>query len=65
MSAFSASDKAECAEREVKQRQRVYARLVQDGKMSPGTARRQIALMQEIADDYRRQVPTLFGENVP
>lgn len=50
---FTAKDKAECAEREVKQRQRVYLRRVADGRMSQQTADRQIALMEAIAADYR------------
>jgi hypothetical protein len=50
---FSARDKADCAAREVKQRQRVYARLVGEGRMKGDEADRQIALMEEIAVEYR------------
>ncbi|NTS31313.1 hypothetical protein HQ945_08595 [Phyllobacterium sp. BT25] len=46
-------DKAECAEREVKQRQRVYSRWVADGRMAQAFADRQIAVMQAIAQEYR------------
>lgn len=46
-------DKAECAEREVRQRQRVYPRWVQDGRMTADFARRQTEIMQAIAEDYR------------
>mgnify|MGYP003529299287 FL=1 len=46
-------DKAECAEREVKQRRYVYPRRVADGKMTQALADRQIALMEAIAADYR------------
>lgn len=44
---------AECAEREVKYRQRVYGGLVERGKMQHDFAARQIALMQAIADHFR------------
>ena len=50
---FTAKDKAECAEREVKQRQRVYPRLVESGRMTQQLADRQTALMEAIAADYR------------
>ena len=50
---FSAKDKAEVAEREVKQRQRVYPRWVGEGRMTQQFADRQIAVMDEIAREYR------------
>lgn len=50
---FTAKDKAECAEREVKQRRRVYPRLVADGRMTQQLADKQTALMEAIAADYR------------
>lgn len=50
---FTNKDKAECAEREVKQRQWVYPRRVASGKMTQALADRQIALMEAIAADYR------------
>lgn len=53
MTTFSAKDKAECAERELKQRQRVYPRLVAASRMSQELADRQIAIMAAIAVDYR------------
>lgn len=46
-------DKAECAEREVKQRRYVYPRRVGAGKMTQALADRQIAVMEAIATDYR------------
>jgi hypothetical protein len=46
-------DKAECAEREVKQRRYVYPRRVGEGKMTQALADRQIAIMEAIAADYR------------
>lgn len=45
-------DKKREAQREVQQRQRVYRRLVENGKMKQADADRQIAIMQAIADDY-------------
>jgi hypothetical protein len=50
---FTDKDKAECAEREVKQRRYVYPRRVADGKMTQALADRQIAIMEAIAADYR------------
>jgi hypothetical protein len=52
---FTARDKADCAEREVRQRRRVYARLVFNGRMSQAVADRETALMQAIAADYAAQ----------
>lgn len=51
---ITAKDKAECAEREVKQRLYVYPRRVADGKMTQALADKQIAIMQSIAADYRK-----------
>lgn len=50
---ISNREKADCAEREVKQRRRVYARWVDDGRMTQQFADRQIAVMDAIACDYR------------
>lgn len=52
---FSAKEKAGAAEREVRQRQRVYPRWVADGRMTQEFADRQIAIMREIAADYLAQ----------
>ena len=52
MGKFSAREKADCAKREVGQRKYVYLRRVADGKMTQHLADRQIAVMQEIADEY-------------
>ncbi len=51
---FTNKEKADCAKREVGQRRKVYARLVAQQKMAQADASREIALMQEIADDYLR-----------
>jgi hypothetical protein len=50
---ITAADKLKCAERELKQRYRVYARLVDKEKMTQQQADREIELMEEIAADYR------------
>lgn len=48
-------EKAECAEREVKQRRRVYPRFVADGRMTQAFADRQTEVMEAIASDYRER----------
>lgn len=64
---FTAEQLAACAEREVKQRRRVYPRWVEDGRMTQAFANEQIAMMEQIASDYRVQANTeaakddLFG----
>ena len=50
---YTAEDKARCAEREIGQRERVYPRLVAQGRLTPERARIEIDLMREIAYEYR------------
>lgn len=50
--ADTARDKANCSWREVKQRQRVYQRLVDQGRMTPQLAAKELRLMEAIARDY-------------
>ncbi len=57
---ISDQDKLECAQREIKQRRRVYARLVANGRMKQAAADREIAVMEAIAEDYRKTTD-LFG----
>ncbi len=57
---FSDAEKRECAEREARMRRRVYPRWVEQKKMSLSQADKQIALMDEIADDYRKKEPVLL-----
>lgn len=52
MGKYSNRIKAQAAEREYGYRQRVYVRLVDQGKMKASTATTQIAIMKEIADEY-------------
>ena len=59
---YSAKRKYECAAREVRQRVKVYKSLVDQGRMTSTQAREEVAVMTEIAEDYRRQVRDLFGE---
>ena len=52
---FTDAEKQQCAAREARIRQHVYKRNVKAGKMSPLHAQREIALMEEIADDYEQR----------
>lgn len=49
----TAAEKLACAEREIAKRKRVFARLVEGGRMSQKKMDYEISTMQEIADDYR------------
>jgi hypothetical protein len=51
---ITATDKMQCAERELKYRRRVYGRLVERGKMSLLQCKRELELMEAIAEDYRK-----------
>lgn len=53
MSQFSAFEKHREAVRELAARHSVYDRLVSSARLSKDIADRRIALMKEIADDYR------------
>lgn len=50
---ITAADKLRCVERELRQRYRVYARMVAEGTMSERMKNREIAIMEEIAADLR------------
>jgi hypothetical protein len=56
---FDRATKLAAIEREIKQRKRVYPRLIAQGKMTDGFAASQIAVMESIAEDYRDS--DLFG----
>lgn len=49
---FTSRELADCAEREVKQRRRVYPRWVADGRMKQDFADRQIGMMEAIAAHF-------------
>jgi hypothetical protein len=51
---FTARDKQRAAAREVAQRQRVYPRLIEAGKMKQSDADLQIAIMSAMEADYRK-----------
>jgi hypothetical protein len=50
---FSNAELADCADREVRHRQRLYSYKVGQKEMSPEFAADQIAMMQQIAREYR------------
>jgi hypothetical protein len=51
---YSALEKHKEALREVDQRKKVYQRLIDKGSMSRSDADRKIAIMQEIAAEYKK-----------
>jgi len=63
MRAFSAAQKRREAEREISYRRQVYAKMVHDGRMTQEESDMRIAIMQDIARDYRvigeQEEPTL------
>lgn len=56
---FSNADKRAAALRELRFRQKVFPRLVRDGRMTEAEAERETEIMREIADDYAD--PNLFS----
>lgn len=55
---FTAQEKLQCVERELKQRRFVYPRRVDAGKMSKPLMDEQIALMEAIVADYEEMAKT-------
>jgi hypothetical protein len=53
---FSTTAKLDELERELKYRHHVFKKLVDQRKMSLDTAQRRIAILTEIADEYRERV---------
>ena len=53
---FTAADKLAAVRREITMRRRVYPRWVLSGKMTQAKADGEIAVMEQIAADYERQV---------
>ena len=51
---ISARDKWKEAQRELELRKRVYPRFIDNGKLTLKEARRQIAVMEAIAEDFRQ-----------
>ncbi|MGY3588039.1 hypothetical protein [Bradyrhizobium sp. USDA 4350] len=64
---FSVDEKLKEIDRELMQRHRVYRRLIERGKLKRDTAARQIAIMTDIANDYREKIKDgpLFNFNRP
>jgi hypothetical protein len=53
---FTAEEKLKEIDRELMQRHRVYRRLIARGKMKNEVATRQIAILTDIANDYRAKI---------
>ena len=64
---FTVDEKLKELDRELMQRHRVYRRLISRGKMQKDAAARQIAILTEIANDYRAKAKEgpLFNFNQP
>jgi hypothetical protein len=56
---YSDSEKYACAKREVEMRRRVYPRWIEQGKIDFKQAAREIAIMEEIAFEYRERLGAL------
>jgi hypothetical protein len=52
---YTAQDKLECVERELRFRFRVYHRRVNNGEMNTQLAKHEIDIMEAICEDYRQQ----------
>ena len=50
---FNDAEKLKCIEREIKMRERVYPRWVEQKRMTQKQADHELAVMRNIADDYR------------
>ena len=61
MARFTDEQKAACAEREARLRRQVYPNRVGVKRMSQQLADREIAIMDEIATEYRAKCSTLFN----
>ena len=58
---FSIDELMLCVTREIAYSQRVYRRLVGDGRMKPEEAEREIAMMEAVRDNLEtQQQPRLF-----
>jgi hypothetical protein len=50
---FTRAEKLAALEREIAMRKRVYPRFIAQNKMKQAEADRQVAIMEDIAEDYR------------
>jgi hypothetical protein len=62
--AYSAADKLHEVEREIAMRKRVYPSMIVKGSLSEAAAQRQIAILREIAEDYRESIVAAAKLNV-
>ena len=60
MTAFTTAEKRREIERELRQRENVYPRLIANGKLTQQKADRQMAVLRAVLDDYAES--DLFGE---
>jgi len=59
---FTTKDKYDALLKEVQMREEIYLRQVGDGRMSPVDADRGIAVMQEIAHEYKERLDEECGQ---
>jgi uncharacterized protein YqeY len=52
---FDDEDLFQCLERELKKRKEVYPKWVDNGRMSPQLAKRQLEMMEELVEIYREK----------
>ena len=62
---ITVKDKLQCAERELKFRQRVYPRMVENGRMSMRQVKRELEVMEAIVTDYRDQAAAVVTNPDP
>ncbi|MCB0383789.1 MAG: hypothetical protein KDD43_00245 [Bdellovibrionales bacterium] len=60
---YTTEQKLACIERELRHRRRVYARLVDQGKMTEQKAEEEISMMEAIKQDYQDKTHTLFSRD--
>lgn len=61
---FTDQDKLAALQREVAMRKRVYPRWVESGRMTKAKAEREIAVMEAIAADYRKNTDLFAKEGI-
>jgi len=54
MEIITDADKLACVQRELKLRQRVYPRFIEEGRLSAGRAAHELAAMEAIVADYTK-----------
>jgi len=56
MTAITREEKLRCAQRELAMRERVYPRLIANGRMTKEEASRELDAMRSIAADYQQEL---------